>query len=145
MSSEDFRFHLPVRVRYFETDRQGHVNFIWHPAYFAMALADYLKTVDYAYQKMNAQGYDMLYVDAHASFHSPCYYDETLHVHCRTERIGNSSIRFAFRTTVPEGDRLIATGDITVVIVDRETMAKTHVPESFRLAAGALDNPETEI
>ncbi|HUF37454.1 MAG TPA: thioesterase family protein [Anaerolineales bacterium] len=135
-----FRFHLPVRVRYHETDRQGHVNFIWHQSYFAMAMADYLKATGTSYSKLNENGIDMLFVDAHSSFHDACFYDEVLLVHCRVERIGTTSIRFAFETTAEADGRRVATGDLTVVLVDAAERRKRPVPDELRSAIAAFEN-----
>lgn len=135
----DFSFHLDVRIRYHETDRQGHVNFMWHQGYFAMALADYLKAIGFSYQQLNDLGIDMLFVDAHSSFFGPCYYDEVLQVGCRVENVGTTSIRFAFRSVVEAEDRLVATGDMTVVLVDAADRRKRPVPDDLRTALAGKD------
>lgn len=134
MSEHLPRFFAPIRVRYYETDLQGHVNFIWHQSYFAIAAADYLKAIGWAYDTLAENGYDLLFVDAHGTYLGPCYYDEIIRVHCRVERIGNSSIRFAFSTIAEKGERPIATGDMTAVLISRENREKSTVPDAFRLA-----------
>lgn len=130
------RFSTPIRVRFYETDLQGHVNFIWHQSYFSIAVGEYLKTIGWPYARFKEEGYDLLIVDAHASFSGPAFFDETLHVHCRIERIGDTSIRFAFVTRAEDGDRPIATGDLTAVMVDHTTRKKVPVPAAFRTAVG---------
>jgi acyl-CoA thioester hydrolase len=140
MGDPAFRFHLPVRIRYHETDLQGHVNFIWHQGYFAMALADYLKEIGFSYAALNETGIDMLFVDAHSTFFDACYYDEVLLVRCRVDRVGTTSIRFAFESKAEADDRLVATGDMTVVLVDRENREKRPVPGDLRAAIAAFDS-----
>ncbi len=136
------RFFTPIRVRYYETDLQGHVNFIWHQSYFAIAAADYLKAVGLSYEALSEKGFDLLFVDVHGTFLGPCFYDEILHVHCRLEKIGNSSLRFAFDTRADNGARAVASGDLTAVLVDKNTRKKTTVPDFFRAAVKAYENGE---
>ena len=140
MAEPGFHFHTPIRVRFHETDQQGHVNFIWHQSYFAMAMADYLKAVGFSYSSLTESGIDMVFVDAHSSFFDACYYDEVLLVHCRVDRIGTTSIRFAFETKAEADGRRVATGDMTVVLVDREKREKRPVPDEMR---AALEEHET--
>ena len=139
MSEHPYRFDLPVRVRFHETDRQGHVNFIWHQSYFAMAMADYLKAIDCSYHKLNENGIDVLFVDAHSSFFEACFYDEVLRVHCRVDRVGTTSIRFAFETTAETDDRRVAAGDMTVVLVDAVKREKCPVPDEMRQAISVFE------
>ena len=140
IEADPFRFQLPVRIRFHETDQQGHVNFIWHQSYFAMAMADYLKAVGFSYSSLTESGIDMVFVDAHSSFFDASFYDEVLLVHCRVERIGTTSIRFAFKTTAESDGRLVATGDMTVVLVDAEQRKKHSVPEEMRSAISEFEN-----
>ena len=138
------RFFAPVRVRYYETDLQGHVNFIWHQGYFAIAAADYLKAIGWSYDTLAEQGFDLLFVDSHGTYLGPSYYDEILRVHCRVQKIGNSSIRFAFTTIAENGHRAIATGDMTAVLVRRPDREKTTVPDGFRNAVSAYENTQPD-
>lgn len=134
-------FYFPVRVRFHETDLQGHLNFIWHPAYFSMAIAEYLKHIEFSYADMTAQGVDMVFVHADCSFHGPCYYEDLLHVHCRIDHVGNTSLRFSLTTVVQNGERRAASGEMTVVFLDHQTREKTSVPEPIR---GAFQRQENQ-
>ena len=125
-------FFHPIRVRFYETDLQGHLNFIWHQAYFSMAIAEYLKHVDFSYQQMNSAGVDMVFVNASCSFHGPCYYEDLLHVHCRIHRIGNTSCTFQLSTVIAEDGRRAASGEMTVVFLDHQSRQKIRVPEEIR-------------
>jgi acyl-CoA thioester hydrolase len=132
-----YPFHTTLKVRFNETDAQGHVNFSWFFNYFDVALIEYLHHLGYSYQQMLADGLDMLYVDAHATYHSPTYFDETLQVHCRLGHIGNTSMRFDFQVFAVTDNRLVATGEITVVTAERQNWKKVRVPERLRQAVEA--------
>lgn len=135
--TEPFPFFTTLRVRYNETDAQGHVNFSWYLNYFDVALTAYLRELGYSYQQMLADGVDMLYVDAHTAYYSPAYFDDLLKLHCRIGRIGNTSIRFDFQVFADEDERSIATGEITVVLCDREKRKKLTIPDKFRQLVAA--------
>ncbi len=134
--------HFPIavrlQVRFNETDLQGHVNFAWYLNYFDVALTNYLKAIGFSYQQMVAGGLDLLYVDAHAAYHSPAYFDETLLAQCRVDRIGNTSVRFEFQVTAESDQRLVATGEITTVMAESEHRRKVRVPDQFREAVQRL-------
>lgn len=136
---EPYRFYTDLRVRFNETDAQGHVNFAWYLNYFDVALLDYLQTLGYSYTQMLEDGLDMLYIDAHAAYQGPAYYDEKLRIHCRIGKLGNTSMRFDFQIFNPTAERLVATGEITVVCAQRNTYEKLRVPEGIRQAVAAYE------
>ena len=77
----------------------------------------------------------MLYVDSHASYHAPAYFDDTLRIHCCPGKIGASSVRFDFQVFNENKDNcLTAKGEITVVTADRKSLKKMRVPDPFRQA-----------
>lgn len=129
---EPYPFFTTLRVRFNETDAQGHVNFAWYFNYFDVALIEYLRSTGYSYQHMLESGLDMVYVDSHAAYLSPAHFDENLRVHCRAGKIGNTSLRFDFQVFGEAEARLIATGEITVVIINRHTRQKASVPDELR-------------
>ncbi|HSF82967.1 MAG TPA: thioesterase family protein [Anaerolineales bacterium] len=136
---EPYRFSTELRVRFNETDAQGHVNFAWYLNYFDIALLAYLQTLGCAYTQMLEDGLDMLYIDAHAAYHAPAYYDDLLRIHCRIGRIGSTSMRFDFQIFNPSAGRLVAKGEITVVFARRNTYEKLRVPDAIRQAVSAYE------
>lgn len=130
--TDPFPFHITLRVRFSETDAQGHVFFGQYLDYFDTALIEYLRSIGYSYQQMLAEGIDMFYVDSHASYHSPAYFDEALRVHCRIGHIGNTSIRFEFQIFAEADGRDVAMGEITAVMKDHQARQKTRVPKALR-------------
>lgn len=137
--SEPYRFYTPLRVRYNETDAQGHVNFAWYLNYFDVALIEYLRSLGYSYDDMLSEDLDMLYIDAHCAYKSAAYFDEILHLHCRAGKIGNTSIRFDFHILSEEDERQVASGEIVVVIARRDTYQKAPVPDRLREAVEAYE------
>ena len=136
---EPFKFFTTVRVRFNETDAQGHVNFGHYLFYFDAALTDYLRSIGYSYQHMLADGVDMLYAGARTRYLSPAYFDEVLNIHVRIGHIGNSSVRFEFQVFAERDRRAVADGEITVVMVAHGERRKIPVPARLRQAAGRFE------
>ncbi|WKZ42641.1 MAG: thioesterase family protein [Anaerolineales bacterium] len=133
--TEPYPFSTTLKVRFNETDAQGHVNFAQYLNLFDVALIEYLRAIGFSYTRMLKEDFDMLYVDAHASYHAPAYFDDLLRIHCRAGKVGRSSARFDFQVfNESKENRLTAKGEITVVTADRKSLQKTRVPESFRQA-----------
>jgi acyl-CoA thioester hydrolase len=141
---QPFKFSTPVRVRFNETDLQGHVNFGHYLFYFDIGVTEYLKAIGLSYDRLRADGVDMLYLESRARYVSPAYFDEALNIHTRIGHIGNSSMRFDFQAIAASDGRAVAEGHIAVVVVERETRQKIRVPESLREAVGRYEGNSAE-
>ncbi|MBM3179858.1 MAG: acyl-CoA thioesterase [Chloroflexi bacterium] len=129
-----YPFSTSIRVRFNETDAQGHVNFAQYLNYFDVAVTEYLRAIGFSYQQMLAENLDMLYVDSHASYIAPSHFEDSLRIHCRVGKIGNSSARFDFQIFNETTNCLTANGEITIVMADRKTFQKMRVPDHLRQA-----------
>ena len=129
-----YPFSTSLKVRFNETDAQGHVNFAWYLTYFDVALTEYLRSVGFSYQRMLDENMDMLYVDSHAAYKAPAHFDDTLRIHCCAGKIGNSSVRFDFQIFNETNSCLTANGEITIVMADHRTFQKMRIPDPFRQA-----------
>jgi acyl-CoA thioester hydrolase len=143
--SESFRYHTTLRVRFNETDLQGHVNFAWYLNYFDVALTGYLSALGYSYHEMLEQNLDMFYVNANATYHAPSYFDDELRLHCRLGHIGNTSMRFDLQIFCTADERLVATGEITAIMAHPETKNKLRVPDHLRQAVAAYETTNGDL
>jgi acyl-CoA thioester hydrolase len=133
-SQYQYRFFHPIQVRYIETDQQGHVFFGHYLTYFDVALTEYLKAIDYSYNKFLEAGVDFFYVESLCQYRDRAFFDEILHVHARVGKIGNSSFTFEFSIFESASQRFIANGHIVAVAVDQSTSRPTPVHDDFRQA-----------
>ena len=138
-SQHMFQFFYPVQVRYVETDQQGHVFFGHYLTYFDVALTEYLKAIDYSYDRFLKAGVDFFYVETLCQYHDRAFFDDILHVHARVGRIGNSSFTFEFGIFEPVSQRFIASGHIVAVAVDSNTSKPVSAPEDFRQAVARFE------
>src|SRR3989304_510079 len=119
--TDPYPFSTSIKVRFNETDAQGHVNFAQYLNYFDVALIEYLRAIGFSYQRMHNENLDMLYVDSHASYHAPAHFDDALRIHCCAGKVGNSSVRFDFQIFNKTDNRLKAKSEITAMMADRKT------------------------
>lgn len=140
--SPKYKFYHPLRVRYIETDAQGHVFFGHYLNYFDVGLLEYTRALGYTYPDMVASGVDMFYVEANCQYKGRAYFDDLLHVHTRIGHIGNTSFAFEFAIYRQPADVLIATGGITAVAVDTQTEQPIRVPDELREAVARFEGVE---
>lgn len=131
---EKYKFHYPLKVRYAETDAQGHVFFGNYYTYFDEGLVEYLRNLGYTYLDLLDEGMDFLYVESQCRHHSSARFDDILNVHTTLAKIGSSSLTFEFSIYKQPEDELVATGHIVAVNVDRATRRPVPVPETLRQA-----------
>jgi acyl-CoA thioester hydrolase len=130
--SERFKFSYPLKVRYAETDAQGHVFFGNYYTYFDEAVLEYMRTIGYSYAELLEDGMDFLYVESQCRHHAPAHFDEILNVHARIASIGNSSFTFEFSIYRDGPEQLVATGHIAAVNVHKASHRPVRVPETLR-------------
>jgi acyl-CoA thioester hydrolase len=140
----EFRFFYPLKVRYVETDAQGHVFFSHYLTYFDIGLTEYMLNLSFTYKDMLALGVDMYYVDAHCQYKGRAFFEDVLHVHARIARFGNTSFSFEFAIAKAESNESIATGEITAVTIDRKTGEPVRVPEALRQAVAEFEGTVTQ-
>jgi acyl-CoA thioester hydrolase len=128
------RFHLPIQVRFADTDALGHVFFGSYFTYMDEAFMAYLGELGYPWSTFTEKGLALFYVDSGCQFKGPSFFGDRLNVHARIAKLGTSSLT-AEMTIVRDADRkVVATGYITAVQVDARTEKSTPIPDAFRQA-----------
>ncbi|MBI4790455.1 MAG: acyl-CoA thioesterase [Chloroflexi bacterium] len=137
---EKYKFFEPLRVRFQDTDLQGHVYFGTLLTYFDEGLTGYMHALHCSYQDLKEAGVDMFYIHTECDFKSEAFFEETLNIYVRAGKIGNSSVTFEFAVIKSHNDEWVATGNIIAVIVDPQTKKPVRVPDVFRDAATKFEN-----
>jgi len=137
-----YKFITPVRVRYADTDAQGHVYFANYLVYFDIATTDYMRAIGYPYEKLIEKGYDFYTVEALCRYRGRAYFDEILQIAARISQIGNSSFRYDLAVFRDGSADSIADGHIVNVMVDKNTGKPTRVPDDFREAVQSYEEIE---
>jgi len=133
------QFYHPIRVRFAETDMQGHVFFGNYFTYFDVAAMAYMRAIGYGYYTMIEEGVDMVYASTRCDYKDRAFFDETLHVFARVAQIGNTSLHFAFDIREAQSRRQVAQGKIVAVTVDAQELHPIPVPATLRKAVAAFE------
>ena len=120
-----------IRVRYAETDQMGvvyHANyFVW----FELGRVELLRQLGFSYRDMEAQdGCGIAVIDARCRYKAPARYDDEVIVRTHLALLRESLIQFAYELVNAENGTLLAEGDTTHIVVDKQ-MKKTPLPEKY--------------
>ncbi len=144
MTETKYRFYFPIQVRFADTDAQKHVFFSNYLIYFDESMSAYLRTIGFSWHEFQKIKVDFYYVEARCQFKASAYFEEILHAHARMTRVGNTSFTMEFAVHKKKDDQLVATGQITSVLVDTNTGKPVRVPDEMRQAVidyeGELDS-----
>ncbi len=129
-----------LRVRYVETDQMSvvyHANyFVW----FEVGRVELLRQMGFSYRDMEElDGCGIAVIDARCRYKAPARYDDEVIVRTRLKYIRESLIQFEYELMRVADGILLAEGDTTHIVVDRQ-MKKIPIPEkymdAFRAAVG---------
>ena len=123
-------FEHKFRVRYAECDPQGVVFNAHYLAYLDTNITELWRAAFGSYQAMLDRGIDMVVVEAQLRFHQPARFDDELTLQVGVSKLGTTSITTAH--LIARGAEPVADGTLTHVLVDRETLTKTEIPDWIR-------------
>jgi acyl-CoA thioester hydrolase len=123
-----------LRVRYAETDQMGvvyHANyFVW----FEVGRVELLRHLGFSYRNMEEHdGCAIAVIDARCRYKAPARYDDEIIVRTGFSLLRESLIQFEYEVLRADDGTVLAEGDTTHIVVDRE-MKKTPLPEKYKNA-----------
>ncbi len=122
------------KVRFSDTDCQGHVFNANYFVYFDDAITDFLEASGTPCPSIEARGHTLVLARAECDFRSAAVLGEVLRTRVTTERIGNTSVTFGLRIEEEGSGRLVAEGREVYVVLDRQTNRPCPVPAYLREA-----------
>ena len=114
-----------MRVRFRDTDAQGHVYFGSYLEFCDEAYSAFMRAMGVPWQEMVERGTDMFYANATCDYLGSARFEDTIHVEVRIAKIGNTSISSAFVVRDESGETLARAG-LTSVCVDPKTREKVR-------------------
>jgi len=119
-----------LRVRYAECDPQGVVFNAHYLAYLDTNINELLRAALGSYQAMLDRDVDIVVAEAQIQFRAPARFEDELDLSIAISRLGETSITTVHRI---ERDRaLLAEGMLRHVMVDRQALSKTKIPDWLR-------------
>lgn len=136
-------FHR-LRVRYADTDAQGHVYFANYLTFADEALSGFMRHIGWGSDTTERRGVDFVFADAQARYRDRAFFEDLLHVHIGVERLGNTSLTTRFVVHRPADDTVLAEGRLVQVCLEMPAREKTALPADLRdcLKAGTTGRLE---
>ena len=130
-------------MRYAETDQMGVVYHANHFVWFEVGRVEFFRQLGFSYKEMEEQdGCHIAVVDARCRYKAPARYDDEVIVRTQLKNLRESLVHFAYDLLRAGDGLLLAEGETTHVVIDRE-MRKTAIPGKylaiFKHAMGARE------
>ena len=120
-----------VRVRYAETDQMGVVYHANHFVWFEVGRVEFLRQLGFSYKDMERQdGCHIAVVEARCRYKAPARYDDEVIVRTQLKNVRESLVHFGYELVRATDGLLLAEGETTHVVIDRE-LKKTAIPDKY--------------
>ena len=126
------------RVRYAETDQMGVVYYANYLIWFEIGRTEFCRRRGFEYRDMEQQdGLFIIVAEASCRYKSSAHYDDEIEVRTCLRAVRKRLLVFGYEVYRSSDGNLLAEGETTHVIVDREGRP-TALPEKYRerFAAG---------
>lgn len=137
-------FELPVRVRFCETDANGHVSQLSYLIYFEEARTDIMEAMQIHFRWFDGDR-TLVLARQWAEYLAPVYFPDRLIVKTTVVKVGTSSLRMAHVIVRSEGGTPVCRGESVMVLVNSQTGRSTPWPEALRAAFQQVEHPEAAI
>ena len=122
---------VKIRVRYAETDQMGVVYHGNHFVWFEVGRVELLRQLGFSYREMEENdGCCIAVVEARCRYKAPVRYDDEVLIRTRLKNVRESLVQFAYELVRESDGVLLAEGETTHVVTDRE-MRKRAIPEKY--------------
>ena len=121
-----------LRVRYAECDPQGVVYFARYPQLVDVAYTELWRERIGPYGEMVESGSDMVVAEMTLRYLGSALFDEEVDITVEVERLGETSVTFAFR--IMRGDDTLVEGTTRQVCIDPASKRKKPLPPDVRAA-----------
>ena len=127
------RFSIPVRVYYQDTDAGGVVFHAQYLAFMERARTELLNAahIDLALVAEEKRVLFLVY-DLNVRYHQPARLNELLTVTAEVAKMGRASL--VFHQRVERGPQLLVEANVTVALVDRDSMRPARMPRELEQA-----------
>lgn len=138
MPRQDFRFSLPLRVRWAEVDPQGVVFNGNYLTYFDVGMTEYFRALGYPYPDGLAPfDSDLYVVRSVIDYHQPAAYDDQLDILVRTGRLGRTSLQLLLE--IHRGEDHLISGELVYVNTDLHDTRSKPIPDPIRETITAFE------
>jgi YbgC/YbaW family acyl-CoA thioester hydrolase len=139
---EPLPFEVQERIRWSDCDPLGIIYYGAYPRLFEIAEHELLRSVGLPFDTLRAiRGIWLPRKAFHVEFDSPAEMDELVTLGAGVQRLGETSITFAFGVSRAADRTSRARASLTVVCVDKPSITKRAIPDWLRAALTPLVVP----
>ena len=136
----NYRFYSQVRVRFAETDANGHMSHVSMVIYMEQGRCEFLEGLGLFHpEQMQTEQKTFVLASQQVDYKNQAYYNDVLRVYCRASRLGRSSMDIDYVIVNPEKQLVIAAGTSTVVHFDAKTQKSIPLPDDLQERIGQLE------
>lgn len=124
-------FHCSRRVEFADTDAAGIVHFSSYFRYMEFAEAAFFRSLGWPLlEQKEGAAFGFPRVNTKARFKAPLFFDEEVHIELSIRELERARIHYEFRflKDSKDGRQTVATGEMTVVYVKRDSPGQKLVP-----------------
>ncbi|MFD1850121.1 acyl-CoA thioesterase [Oceanobacillus bengalensis] len=121
----EFRFSIPIKIRFSETDMYGHVNNVSAFIYFEEGRIDFMNELGLADEMKRDQG-AVIVSDLKCDYQKQMFFNDRIHLYVKANHVGNTSVDIHYMA-VNENGEVTLTGRGRLVYID----VKTAIPKAL--------------
>ena len=129
-TTEGFRHHTDVQIRFNDIDILGHVNNTVYFSFYDTGKAYYFNAVRRG--QMNWQEVDTVIANVNCAYISPILFGEKVEVYTRCEALGEKSFKLRLMLVEKTTGDVKSVCETVMVSINRETKKSCPIPESWR-------------
>ncbi len=133
---------IEIRVRYQETDAQGHVHHANYVTWFELGRTEMLRAAGRNYEALEREGVILVVAEMNVKYYRPCYFGDL--VTLRTEVIEAKGARARHHYQVLRGEELLAEGHSVVASIDVQGKP-CRLPEWLQVKKARNSNDEGAV
>ena len=135
----DFKFFLPVRVHYADTDAMQIVYYGAYFNFFESGRQEYWRRLGLKLEELRQKGYFLTIAETACRYFNPAYYDDVLDVYVRTSRMGKRSFDIDYLIIRRKDNKQIAAARTAFVLIDLIDRAPRDIPSWLITAVAQFD------
>jgi len=89
--------HVPVRVRYADTDKMGIVYYGTYPVYFEIGRSEYMRQKGFTYRTLEEMGFHLVVVRMELKYYNSAEYDDNLTVRTKISEWKSRGLTFQYK------------------------------------------------
>ncbi|SDO98876.1 acyl-CoA thioester hydrolase [Paenibacillus sp. yr247] len=130
---EGYRYFTPTKVRFCETDANGHLSHLSSVIYMEQARCEYMNELGlfFANSEVNLVDKTFFLVSQSVEYKSQAHFNDNLDIYMKVSRIGKSSIEMHYAIVKRENQQVVSFAISTGVYVDVHTQKSTPLPEDL--------------